>query len=56
MLSASQLDVASCAQPCVLTANKQKQRELWGNFPHAITTTAIIYTALRLSIPWRNMI
>lgn len=43
----------------VLTANKQtnkQQRELWGNFPHAITTTAIIYTALRLSIPWRNMI
>jgi GH15 family glucan-1,4-alpha-glucosidase len=33
-----------------------KTRELWGNFPHAITTTAIIYTALRLSIPWRNMI
>jgi GH15 family glucan-1,4-alpha-glucosidase len=51
-------EVLSCCNGCgtLSEAIDPKTRQLWGNFPHALTTTAIIYTALRLSIPWRNMI
>jgi len=51
-------EVISCCNGCgtVSETIDPHTRELWGNFPHALSTTSIIFTALRLSIPWRNMI
>ncbi|KAL6065868.1 Glycoside hydrolase family 15 protein [Balamuthia mandrillaris] len=49
--------LASCNNCGTLSESIDLQsRELWGNFPHTLTTCALLDCACRLSLPWERVL